>query len=304
MLIRGIRSLILLSVGLAACQKAPDPEPAPESTPPPPKPPEQPKQAPKADPSTLAGRFPVPPGYERVAVEDGSFGAWLRQLPLEPEGSPVKSHAGDVVHPGDDQYVAGVVALDVGEGDLQQSPDVVIRLHAEWLWSRGAKNLSYKSATGLDMPLSRWAKGQRLIANGASVFWAQQGKAQELDRSEFRKYLSAVFTWANSTSLAQQSKVIGADELAAGDFFLHDGSPGHALVILDIAQKGSVRVALFGQALNPAQSIHVLRPGRATPWFSLRPGEPVVTPFTSEFSWQGLRRLDAPSEEEADESSG
>lgn len=255
------------------------------------------RKGPKAH-DTLSARFPAPPGYQRVAAEQGSFGAWLRDLPLAPPDTPVKNHKGEVVHPADDQYVAAVAAIDIGTIDLQQSPDVAVRLHAEWSWSSGARNMSYKGATGLDMPLSRWAKGQRLIASGATVYWAQQTKPMELEYGEFRKYLDGVFTWANSTSLAQQAGPVEPDDVQPGDFFLHSGSPGHALVILDIAEKGNRRVALYAQALNPTENVHVLRPGRATAWFSLRSGEPVVTPFTQEFSWDELRRLELPAESE------
>jgi len=256
-------------------------------------------KAPQAT-DTLSSRLTTPPGYERVKLESGSFGAWLRDLPLAAPNTPVKNHKGELVHPADNDYLAAVIAIDVGSIDLQQSPDVAIRLHAEWLWSEGDRNMSYLGATGLDMPLSRWTKGQRLIASGPQVFWAQQAKPSEPDHAELRRYLDGVFTWANSTSLAQQAKLVEPDDIRPGDFFLHTGSPGHALVILDIAHKENRKLALFAQALNPAENVHVLRPGRATAWFSIRAGEPIVTPFTKEFGWDGLRRLERPAAAEAE----
>jgi Domain of unknown function (4846) len=244
---------------------------------------------------TLAARLATPPGYVRMPLEPGSFAAWLRDLPIAAEGTPVMTHGGEVVRAADDDYVAAVVAIDIGAQDLQQSADVVLRLQAEWLWSRGQKGaISYVSATKLDMPLSRWEKGQRLIADGPNVFWAVKTKPSELDYAEFRRFLDAVFTWANSTSLALRTKPLeDPKQLSPGDFFLHAKPPGHVAVVLDIADKPSgERVALLGQALNPAQSIHVLRPGRATPWFRMRPPQPVVTPHTAEFNWDELRRIE------------
>lgn len=244
---------------------------------------------------SLSTRFPSPPSYARVKVAAGSFGEWLRGLPLAAEKTPVKNVKGAVVHEADDQYVAAVVAIDFGKIDLQQSPDVVIRLHAEWLWSQGEKTMTYRSATGLDLPLSRWARGERLETQGANVMWLTKGKPAELDHAEFREYLRGVFTWANSTSLAQQAEPVAATDLEPGDFFVHTSSPGHAMIVLDVAKKASGQeVALLGQALNPAQNVHVLRPGRATAWFSLRPGDPIITPHTKEFPWEGLRRLGRP----------
>jgi hypothetical protein len=243
----------------------------------------------------LETRFPPPPDYKRVAVEAGSFGEWLRTLPLAAPDTPVTSYNGDVIHPAKDEYVGAVVAIDIGDQDLQQSPDVIIRLHAEWLWSKGERDgISYRSATKLPMPLSRWAKGQRLIPDGASVFWAVKNKPAEVDYPEFRKYLTAVMTWANSTALSlRASKVADPKDLKPGDFFLHSGAPGHVAVVLDVAEKSSgERVALLGQALNPTQSIHVLSLGKATAWFGMRPPRPVLTPRTEEFGWDQLRRLE------------
>jgi hypothetical protein len=177
---------------------------------------------------------------------------------------------------------------------LQQSSDVIIRLHAEYLWSRGEKDkISYLSATKLSMPFSRWEKGQRLIPNGPNVFWVVKGKPSEVDHLEFRKYLDAVFNWANSTSLSPRSTPVeDPKDLLAGDFFLQTSDPNHVAVILDVAEKPSgERVALLGQARNPAESIHVMRPGKATPWFSVRPPVPVMTAHSKALQWTELRRM-------------
>lgn len=248
---------------------------------------------PKPD-ASLEQRFPTPPGYKRVKVEPGSFAEWLRGLPMAPEGTPAKSYDGKETLAADDDYLAGVVAIDTGNPDLQQSSDVIIRLHAEYLWSRGEKDkISYLSATKLSMPLSRWEKGQRLIPNGPNVFWVVKGKPSEVDHPEFRKYLDAVFNWANSTSLAPRSTPVpDPKELVAGDFFLQTSEPNHVAVILDVAEKPSgERVALLGQARNPAESIHVMRPGKATPWFSVRPPVPVMTLHSKQLEWTQLRRM-------------
>jgi hypothetical protein len=257
---------------------------------------------PKPD-SSLEERFPAPPGYKRVAVEPGSFAEWLRGLPMAPEGTPAKSFDGSETLSAEDDYLAGVVAIDTGTADLQQSSDVIIRLHAEYLWSRGEKDaISYLSATKLSMPLSRWAKGQRLLPNGPNVFWVVKGKPAEVDHAEFRRYLDAVFNWANSTSLsARSTPVADAKDLVAGDFFLQTVEPNHVAVVLDVAEKPSgERVALLGQARNPAESVHVVRPGKATPWFSVRPPVPVLTPHSKALAWEDLRRMTAPAAPEVE----
>jgi len=254
---------------------------------------------PKPD-ASLEQRFPAPPGYQRVKVVAGSFAEWLRFLPMAPEGTPAKSWDGKETLSADDDYLAGVVAIDTGTPDLQQSSDVIVRLHAEYLWSRGEKDkISYLSATKLNMPLSRWEKGQRLIPSGPNVFWVIKGKPAEVDHAEFRRYLDAVFNWANSTSLAQRSTPVdNPKQLVAGDFFLQSQEPNHVAVVLDVAEKPSgERVALLGQARNPAESIHVVRPGKATPWFSVRPPVPVLTPHSKALAWSDLRRMTTVTEQ-------
>jgi len=250
---------------------------------------------------SLETRFPTPPGYQRVTVEAGSFGEWLRGLPLAASGTPVVSNSGDTVYPGDDPYVAAVIAIDVGAGDLQQSSDAVTRLHAEWLWANDKPDaISYRSASKLDMPFSRWAKGQRLLPSGPNVFWVVKGKPRDPSYSDFRQYIDAVMLWSNNVSLATRaSRVSDPAQLTAGDFFLQSRGKGHAVLVLDVAQKPTgERVALLGQALqSPAQSMHVMRLGHATAWFSMRPPNPVLTPRGDEFSWADLERLEPKKDE-------
>jgi Domain of unknown function (4846) len=250
---------------------------------------------------SLEARFPTPPGYQRVANAPGSFGEWLRGLPLAAGGTPVVNNSGDTVFKGDDDYVAAVVAIDVGAGDLQQSSDAVVRLHAEWLWGTDKPDaISYRSASKLDMPFSRWAHGQRLIASGPNVFWVVKGKPKDPTYDDFRQYIDAVMLWTNSVSLATRAtRVTDPKALAAGDFFLQTRGKGHAILVLDLAEKPTgERVALLGQAMqNPAQSFHVIRLGRETAWFSMRPPNPVLTPRSDEFSWADLVRLEPKKEE-------
>jgi hypothetical protein len=86
--------------------------------------------------SSLRDRFTAPAGFVRVDVAPRSFGGWLRALPLAPPGTPVRSFDGRVILPEGHESLAAVVTLDVGDRDLQQCADSVIRLHAEWLFAR------------------------------------------------------------------------------------------------------------------------------------------------------------------------
>src|SRR5262249_31014968 len=76
--------------------------------------------------------IPPPPGFDRIAVAEGSFGSWLRRLPLEGSNTV---HLYDGTLKGHQAAQFAVVDLDVGKQDLQQCADTVIRLRAEYLYS-------------------------------------------------------------------------------------------------------------------------------------------------------------------------
>ena len=109
--------------------------------------------------------------------------------------------------------------------------------------------------------------------------------------SSFRAYLDLVFTYAGTLSLQAEKGRPGREGVRPGDFFVLGGSPGHAVLVLDVAQSAEGRrVALLGQGFIPAQDFQVLSPGKDGPWFSLD-GESVATPFWKPFPWSSLRRL-------------
>ena len=242
----------------------------------------------------LEDRFAAPPGFVRVPLPADSFGAWLRDLPLAAAGTPVRSYDGRLLRSGDDARVAAVATLDVGKADLQQCADAVIRLHAEWSWSRGKPEVSYRAASGTALPWERWARGERVKPQGQSIEWVASARPAS-DHAAFRSYLDAVFTWANTVSLARQGKVVSLDDLRPGDFMILPGGPGHSVLVLDVARApDGRRLVLLGQSYMPAQSYHVLRPAAGEVWFAVDPSsEGIQTPFWPDpFPWSSLRRLD------------
>ncbi len=240
---------------------------------------------------SLEAALPPPSGYTRVSVEEGTFGAWLRGLPLRPEGTPVRDFRGGEILAGDDARLAAVAELDVGTLNLQQCADSIIRLHAEWLWARGQKErIAYRFTSGDLASWSRYSAGERAKIAGSKVKWARTAAADS-SRASFRAYLDLVFTYAGTLSLQVEKQRPPREELRPGDFFVLGGSPGHAVLVLDVAVNAAgERVALLGQGFIPAQDFHILSPGQDGPWFSLE-AEQVTTPFWRPFPWSALRRL-------------
>ena len=240
---------------------------------------------------SLADSFAPPAGFHRVAVADGSFGAWLRGLPLRAPGTPVRSFRGDVLHDGEDARVAAVAELDIGARDLQQCADSIIRLDAEWRFANDRSDeIRYPIGHGSQLAWTKWAHGERPhITDDDRVTWRRGARADD-SHDALRAFLDVVFGWAGTATLADGTRKIARAELRPGDFFVIGGHPGHAVLVLDVVEDGAGhRRALLGQGFMPAQDFHVLAHDR-DPWFSLD-GDTIDTPFWKAFPWSSLHRL-------------
>lgn len=243
----------------------------------------------------LDQRFAPPPGFVRDTVASGSFAAFLRTLPLLPQGAPVVDYRGAPLYDGGHhQNIAAVVDLDIGKANLQHCADVVIRLDAEWRYGAGKRDLSYKAASGTAIPYARYLAGEHAVARGKGIELVRRTASAADNHALLRSYLDDVFAWANTSSLERDASRVAVRDLRAGDFFVVSGSPfGHAVLILDVARdEAGRRALLLGQGYMPAQSFHVLRESEQSAWFVIDQGATEVkTPFWAPFPMQALRRL-------------
>lgn len=214
---------------------------------------------------TLAERFLVPEGYERVKVADNSFGAFLRKLPLKPNGSVVHLYDGTVK--GDTVYEA-VIDYDIGNQDLEQCADAVIRLRAEYLYSiKEYDKIAFHFTNGFLADYQHWMDGYRIAVKGNNVSWVKS--SQPIDNyKSFRQYLNVVFSYAGTLSLSKELVSKSMKDIAPGDVIIRGGSPGHAVTVLDVAiNKDGQKIFMIAQSYMPAQDIHVLK-NRNTPEMS------------------------------------
>jgi hypothetical protein len=231
---------------------------------------------------TIAGSFEVPAGFGRVAAAPGSFGDWLRHLPLKPADSEVTLHDGRPV--ADHGTVAAVVDIDVGRSDLQQCADAVMRLRAEYLFSRRLTGLiGFEIYSGERYRFAAFAEGVTPVLAGARIAW-QSGPPRDSSHASLRRWLDTVYAFASTRSLAHELRPVADPAAAAiGDVFIHPGSPGHAVIIVDLAvdPADGRKLALLAQSSTPARDVHILRntldPASGT-WFALAAGRPLVTP--------------------------
>jgi hypothetical protein len=242
--------------------------------------------------SSAEKRIPPPAGFHRIGEKAGGFGYWLRGLPVKPGNPPVKLFDGTLK-----AYQEGhcaVLDIDVGNQNLQQCADAVIRLRAEYLRSANAEDqICFNLTNGRPACWSSWTSGLRPHVRGRNVSWVK-GAARDNSYASFRHYLDFVFTYAGTYSLSRELEAVAdARQVQAGDVFIQGGFPGHAVLVLDVAANSAGRRAvLLAQSYVPAQEIHVLRnPGAATdPWYVIEGNGPLATPEWP-FPAKSLRRF-------------
>jgi hypothetical protein len=250
------------------------------------------ENAPSSSDTLLYQRFAPPLGYERVAADSGSFAFYLRHLPLKPPGSKVLLHDGRE-KPNPDIYEA-VVDLPIGKKDLHQCADAVIRLRAEYLWQQGQYDkIRFNLTNGFRVDYERWRKGGRVKVVGNQTSWEQKAAASNTYET-FWQYLELVFTYAGTLSLSKELQPIAVSEIQIGDVFIQGGSPGHAVIVVDLATDSmGKKVFLLAQSYMPAQEIQILKSpknGNLGAWYSADFGEILETPEWT-FKKEDLRRF-------------
>jgi hypothetical protein len=231
---------------------------------------------------SIASRIPVPRGYERSPVPPHSFQDWLRHLPLKPGKSTVYLFNGQQKYT--QNFHVAVVDIDVGTQDLQQCADAIIRLRAEYLYAHQHYHaIHFNFTSGTLASYVKWRQGYRPNVHGNRVTW-QKSRSTDTSYAAFHSYLHTVFLYAGSVSLEQE--LVPVNDIAhmqIGDLFIQGGFPGHAVMVVDMAQQPSTgkKVFLLAQSYMPAQDIHILRnPSRwpSNPWYALDFGDELRTP--------------------------
>ena len=232
--------------------------------------------------ATIASEISTPEGYEREEVTAESFANWLRHLPLKKEGTPVYLYNGR--KKGNQRAHFAVVDIDTGTRDLQQCADAVIRLRGEYLYSRGLySSINFNFTSGDEASFTKWASGYRPEVNGNTVQWVKKA-GEDSSYNNFRRYLTTVYIYAGTYSLSKELKPRNNNhKMMIGDIFIEGGFPGHAVIVVDMAenQQNGKKVFLLAQSFIPAQDIHVLKnPNDAglSPWYDLDFGQTLRTP--------------------------
>ncbi len=239
----------------------------------------------------LANRIATPQGFKRSQSRE-AMDDWLRSLPLK-EGKPdVRLHNGQLK--GYQKAHFAVVDIDTGTKDLQQCADAVMRLRAEYLFEQQFEQaITFNFTSGDACAWSKWKQGWRPEIHGNRVVWNQR-KRPDSSYKNFKDYLQMVYTYAGTLSLEKELEKQKVNQIKAGDVFIQGGSPGHAVMVMDVAEneKGE-KVFLLAQSYMPAQDMHILKnpnDSQLSPWYKLEEGQSLRTPEWT-FDSEDLRQF-------------
>jgi hypothetical protein len=194
--------------------------------------------------------IPLPDGYKRIPYPEGSFATWLRKISIKKDNR-VYLYNGQLKKNQDAQFA--VLNIPVGNKDLQQCADAVIRLRASYLYDQ-----------------KRFAEISFADNNGK-----RYSCPATPDSLRFERYLEDVFSYCGTASLEKQlHRVTDLGSLQPGDVLIKGGSPGHCVIVMDMAVNNNGKVIyLLAQSYMPAQDIHILKNpvnNGLSPWYELK----------------------------------
>jgi hypothetical protein len=213
---------------------------------------------PDENPYSNISKIPLPEGFEREIHAPSSFANYLNTLGLKKDktvylfnGQPKWNQAAQFA----------ILDIPVGNKDLQQCADAVMRMRAEYLFKQESFN--------------------------EIVFFDNDHTAYKFSppfsRENFLNYLNRVFGMCGSASLSKQLKTVdNFDNIEPGDVLIRGGFPGHAVMVMDVAvNKSGEKIYLLAQSYMPAQDIHILKNPmneNLSPWYEVNDNNLIETP--------------------------
>ncbi len=224
-------------------------------------------------------KIELPAGYSRIEILDNTYDSYLRHLPLKPSDSKVKLF-NDQLKFNQDAHVA-VIDLPIGNKDLHQCADAIMRLRAEYLWrDKKYDDIHFDFTNGFTVAYAEWMKGKRMIVKGNKTYWDQTNNPTNT-YEDFWEYMELIFMYAGTLSLSKELKPILINDMQIGDVFIQGGSPGHAVTIVDMAiNDNKQKIFLLAQSYMPAQEMHILKNPKEdiSPWYILSDADKIETP--------------------------
>lgn len=243
------------------------------------------------DGMTVKTRFNTPEGYIRTQVNPDSFAQYLRDLPLKKDGEPVLYFDGREKN--NSSYIAAV-DQPISDKNRHQCADAIIRLRAQYLFMQERYDeIKFHFVDGFLCDYITYRAGSRIKLQDDKPIWV---KSAEPDAGEevFARYLEIVYAYASTISLEKELESVDAQDMQIGDVFIIGGSPGHAVIVVDMAENAQgEKCFMLAQSYMPAQQTEILRNpnnDELSPWYPLNFGQSLATPQWT-FSREQLKRF-------------
>jgi len=242
--------------------------------------------------TTIKTRYAVPKGFKRLETEKDSFEEFLRNQKLKPYGEKSLYYNGKE-KPSSEVYDS-VIDVNIGDKNLHQCADAVMLLRAEYLYSVGKYDeIKFNFVSGFKAEYKKWMEGYRIKVDGNNVSYYESAEPSDTYES-FRRFMDVVFAYSSTLSLEKELDTVKVDEMKIGDVFIVGGSPGHAVIIVDMAvDDAGGKIFILAQSYMPAQQTQILiNPNDETisPWYSSEIIEKLITPEWT-FKSNELRRF-------------
>lgn len=242
---------------------------------------------------TIQERYPAPEGYQATEIEKDSFGEFLRNQKLKPYGEKVLYFDGREKK--SEGVYDSVLDVNIGERDLHQCADAVMLLRGEYLYSQGRYDeISFHFVSGFLAEYKKWMEGYRINVDGNKVNYDKATDPSNTYDS-FRKYMEIIMAYASTLSLDKELSAVKIEDMGVGDVFIKGGSPGHAIIIVDMVENSQgEKLFLLAQSYMPAQQTQILinpMDPNISPWFSLKGKDKLITPQWS-FDLDKLKRFE------------
>lgn len=241
---------------------------------------------------TIGERYNPPKPYMRIDVSENSFGEFLRNQKLKTYGSKVLYFDGRVKNK--NNVYDSVFDVDIVDRDLHQCADAIMLLRAEYLYSQGLYDkISFNFVSGFRAEYKKWMEGYRIKVDGNNVSYYKATEPTNTYES-FRKYMDMVFAYSGTLSLDKELESMQVEDIEIGDVFIVGGSPGHAVIVVDMAENDlGEKIFMLAQSYMPAQQTQLLinpKDKKISPWYRLKGEEKLITPEWT-FDWDKLKRF-------------
>jgi hypothetical protein len=228
----------------------------------------------------IVSDIPPPQGYQRTKVDSSSFGEWLRNVSIKKD-TRVYLYNGSLKRNQSAQFA--VLDMPVGNKDLQQCADAILRLRAEYfLKQKQIDAIAFKATDGTHLSFADWRKGTRYKLSGNKLYSYTSSKTEPDIKKDLESFLEIVFSFCGTLSLKNETRTLDINQIRPGDMFVYGGSPGHAMIIMDMAtdNKGH-KMFMLAQSYMPAQDMHIVKnpiDDKLSPWYELNDLKEIVTP--------------------------